>query len=351
MGSPLSFSEFLIERQLVSRVALSGLVRNLKKGRPPLVTSVLGEYELVQLLGEGEYGSVFLGQHVVTQQTVAIKILCPLLAEQPEYLARFHAEAAICSTLSHPHIVRFLGMAKTKGLEYIIMEYLSGGSLRQLLASKGGPLDEKTVLRIGIQIADALENAHRAGLVHGDVKPGNILLTRDSQAKLADLGLACPAAWAARTTSRDEFWGTPAYLAPEIIAGAQEEPRPPDPRTDLYSLGITLFELLAGQPPYTGNTPLEVLRKHIEEPIPFIRTFSPHVSQTLEAALIQLLAKKPADRFQDAGTLRNLLDQIANPIQTPDEDGTTTTTILPKAHPSSRRPKMGRLGLRRGRGG
>lgn len=328
-GARLTFGEFLVERGLLSRMSLEGLERNLRDGGAEAVRTIsrLGDFELLDLLGEGESGSVFRARQISLDRPVAVKILAPRLAEDPEALRRFLDEARISARLRHPHLVQCFRVATVEGLYYFAMELVDGGSARMLLKASGGRLSEDRALTIAAQIAAALSAAHAAGLVHHDVKPENILLTRDGRAKLADLGIAVRRS--ATATGAGEFWGTPAYVAPEVSEGRVDN----DPRSDLYSLGAVLFEFLVGRPPFQAATPEELLRMHVIDPPPDVGSLRPDLSPQTSALVMRLLAKDPAQRFPDA---RSLVESIQLVIQL---RLTAPLAELPARRPAVARPR------------
>ncbi|MCK6474315.1 MAG: serine/threonine protein kinase [Planctomycetes bacterium] len=270
--------------------------------RNPAVQTIsqIGDYELLELLAEGESGSVFRARQVSTGTPCAVKILSPSLSTDNEALQRFLIEGRICKRLKHPHIVQVQHIALNKNLYYFVMELVEGGSARKLLYKAGGRLSEALALNLVSQVAGALAAAHRVGLVHRDVKPENILISKLGEAKLSDLGLATRSAVEpAGEEMTSEFWGTPQYLAPEVINGTATH----DPSADIYALGATLFEFLAGRTPFLAETPAEMLQKHLHEHAPDVRELRPDISP-LTARLVQrLLAKDPEQRFPDAETL------------------------------------------------
>jgi serine/threonine-protein kinase len=328
MGGKMSFGEFLVERKLLSRIALEGLERNLQShGAAPPTISTLGDFELLRLLGEGNTGSVFRARHVITGRAAAIKVLSPKLADDPQALQRFKSEAQRYYQLQHPNIIRFLRLARTQGLWYIVMELAEGGSARGLLRHSGGQLSEGRAMELTKQTAQALSAAHAIGLLHRDVKPENILLDVNGNAKLSDFGIA------ERHVAggpKGEFWGTPAYLAPEVISGQA----PNDPRSDLYSLGCVLHEFLAGSPPFSASTPEEVLRRHLKDRAPDIRTLRLDVSPAVVDLLLRLLQKDPALRFPDAASVAEYIG--ANCQTRP----ISTTSLPAVAFPPRPAPQM-----------
>ncbi|MCW8132064.1 MAG: serine/threonine protein kinase [Planctomycetota bacterium] len=324
LGATLSFGEFLVDRGLLSRLGLEGLERSMSagSGAGPRTISRLGEFELLEILGEGESGTVFRARQASLEREVAIKVLAPSLAKDPEALERFLAEARVTAKLHHPNIVRFIRVAMSEGLYYLAMELVDGGSVRSLLKKNPDGLPEIQALMFGKQIASALAAAHAAGLVHRDVKPANILLTRSGTAKLADLGIAVRANLGGPliTGDKSEFWGTPAYLAPEVIEGYGAN----DPRSDLYSLGATLFEMVTGRPPFVADTPQEVLRLQVMGTPPDLRSLNPSVSPELANLAKRLLNKDPQQRFPNAQSLVDAVELI---------EGMRGTAASSKPHP------------------
>lgn len=309
-GVAFSFGDFLVDRGLITRMGLEGLEQNLNDGTGESLRTTwkLGDFELLELLGEGEHGSVFRACQASTGRPVALKILSPALAQDPEALKRFLEEAHTCARLKHDHIIQIVRVAMAEGLYYYAMELMDGGSTRKLLKDSGGRIEEGRALEIVRQVASALQAAHEAGLVHRDVKPENILLTAQGQAVLSDLGIAVQLDTSQLNPDegRGEFWGTPYYLAPEIISGTAVK----DPRSDLYSLGATLFEFLTGQPPFVADDPRDILRHHIHSEPQNVRALNPEISTQTAAMISVLLLKEPQSRFPDAATLVQAVDMV-----------------------------------------
>lgn len=342
-GVKFTFGDFLVHQGLISKIGLEGLEAQQaaqqpaqKAGAPddipeaefaeigasgapedapaPAATpgsssrnpsvqtiSQIGDYELLELLAEGESGSVFRARQVSTGTFCAVKILSPSLSTDNEALQRFLIEGRICKRLKHPHIVQVQHIALNKNLYYFVMELVEGGSARKLLYKAGGRLSEALALNLVSQVAGALAAAHRVGLVHRDVKPENILISKLGEAKLSDLGLATRSAVepAAGEEMTSEFWGTPQYLAPEVIDGSAAH----DPSADIYALGATLFEFLTGRTPFLAETPAEMLQKHLHEHAPDVRELRPDISPLTARMVQRLLAKDPEQRFPDAETI------------------------------------------------
>lgn len=342
LGATFSFGDFLVERGLVSRLGLEGLERSMSSGSgaAPRTISKLGDFELLEIIGEGESGTVFRARQVSLDRPVAIKVLAPSLAQDPEALERFLAEARVTAKLQHPNIVRFIRVAMAEGLYYLAMELVEGGSARELMRKNPQGLPESQVLVLAKQIASALGAAHQAGLVHRDVKPENILITKNGNAKLADLGIAVRTALGGPLTTgeKSEFWGTPAYLAPEVIEGYGTN----DPRADLYSLGATLFEFLTGQPPFAADSPQEVLRLQVLAAPPDLRVVCPGVSPQTATLVRKLLDKDPAKRFPNAQGLVDAIELIESMIERGNVGGKPARSIRlpkPRATKRYRRPR------------
>jgi serine/threonine-protein kinase len=258
---------------------------------------VLGGFEVLDLIGQGGMGSVYLARQISMDRTVALKILSPQLAKDQKYLERFFREARMSAVLNNVHIVQGIDVGEAEGFYYFAMEYVEGPTLAEILQERGR-LSEQDALRVLLQVATALEHAHDRGLVHRDIKPANIIFsTKDKVVKLADLGLAKRSVeQTADLTHHGHLVGTPYYMAPELVRGEAEA----DVRTDLYSLGATAYHMVTGKPPFEGNTPAEILVKHISEPlIPPDQVnllLSPGACEVIE----KMMAKEPKDRYQSA---------------------------------------------------
>ena len=251
----------------------------------------IGGYKLIEKVGAGTMGTVFRAKQLSLDRTVAIKVLNPPLANKPEYVDRFLREARSVAKLNHPHVISGIDVGEAEGVRYFVMEYASGMTIAQLL-ERGGAMDESRVARVARQIARALDHAHEAGLVHRDVKPANILVTKDSVAKLCDLGLVKDRKEAARAL------GTPDYISPEQARGAEEV----DIRSDLYSFGATLYHMLAGRPPFQGAAK-DVMRRHLEEEAEPLSEWTDDVSPKLQGIVEKLLQKRRAERYQTPSEL------------------------------------------------
>ncbi|MBQ6009841.1 MAG: serine/threonine protein kinase [Kiritimatiellae bacterium] len=254
-------------------------------------------YVVDRLLGQGGLGSVWLARHQVLDTLFAIKILDPVVAEErPEFVKRFVREAKLATKIRHPNLVAVhdAGYDSAKGVYFLVMDYVKGGTLRDLIAF-GGAQPEKEAVRIILQVADVLSAAQCFGMVHRDLKPENIMLTKDGVVKLLDLGVAkISCGIDSLKTKANSVFGTPAYISPEQAVDASTV----DTRADVYSLGIILFELLAGKRPYAGGDPAEILQQLLDPaPVPDVRTFNGSVSPKMSAVLSLMCAKRVEDRL------------------------------------------------------
>jgi serine/threonine protein kinase/tetratricopeptide (TPR) repeat protein len=267
-----------------------------------LGTALAGRYTVERELGRGGMATVYLADDVKHRRQVAIKVLRPELGSMlgPE---RFTREIRIAAGLTHPHILPLYDSGEADGLLFYVMPYVRGESIRQKLARERQlPITE--AIAIVRQVASALDHAHAHGLVHRDIKPENILL-HEGEAMVTDFGIALAAGAAPgdRLTETGLMVGTPEYMSPEQGAGE----RTLDPRTDVYSLGCVLYEMLAGEPPYVGRTPQSVIAKRFTDPVPAVRRLRPVVPVAVEQAIMTALARVPADRFASAGALTEAL--------------------------------------------
>ena len=260
----------------------------------------LGDYRILRRLGEGGMGSVYLGYHEGEHRHVAVKVLGDHLASSPTNLERFKREASNSTLLNHPNIVRGLavGQDKPTGKHYLVMEYVDGPSAQALL-ERFGRLSVGDAVHVALDIARALEYAHSRSYVHRDIKPDNILTTRSGVAKLADLGLAKRTDEASNLTAHRQGFGTSFYMPYEQALNA----RSVDGRSDLYALGATLYHLVTGQVPFSGDNHLEVVEKKKNGEYVPASVLSPAVPRLLDGILDRLLAALPGDRYQTASEL------------------------------------------------
>jgi hypothetical protein len=282
----------------------------------PLIGSVVADrYKLLSLLGEGGMGAVYKAQHVRMGKALALKLLRGDFARDPSAVARFADEAQIVSRLSHPHTIAVFDFGEigvAEGL-YLAMEYVPGHDLASVLRT-GGALPVPRVITIGQQLLGSLAEAHDAGIVHRDVKPGNVMLmnTRsgDDFTKVLDFGIAKlrDESGQSSVTSVGAVVGTPSYLSPEQARG-----RDVDARSDLYAAGAVLFELITGRPPFVAPNPLAVVNAHLHDPAPSVLEFAPQAAPAIAAVVARALQKRPEDRFQSADAMREALLAAGEP--------------------------------------
>jgi len=258
-----------------------------------MVGEVLSDrYEVEELVGTGGMSSVFRAHDRLLDRKVALKVLHQQYSEDEEYIERFRREARAVAALSHPNIVTVIDRGEHDGRQFIVFEYIDGENLKALIQRRG-PAPVTTALELAMQIARGLSFAHQQGLVHRDVKPQNILLNGDGQAKVTDFGIARSLDVQHGMTQTGTVLGTSDYIAPEQAQGQRV-----DEHTDVYSLGVVLYEMLTTEVPFPGENFVAVAMRHINEEPPSIRDKRPDVSPRLEAAVQRAMAKRPEDRFQ-----------------------------------------------------
>lgn len=270
----------------------------------PNTTVLSGRYRILGRLGSGGMANVYRARDLNLQRDVAVKILRSDLIEDPNFRASFLQEARAAANLAHPNIVTIYDFGHDSGQYFIVMEYVEGTDLKSLMR-KRDPLNIHEALAIMIQIGKGVGYAHRAGLIHCDLKPQNILVSPDGRVKITDFGISRALASIAPDERSDVVWGSPKYFAPEQAAG-----NAPSPSSDVYALGVILFELLTGSLPFQAETSAELAHLHQTAPPPSPQELNPAISDELELILLKVLSKEPSARYRTADQFARVLTNV-----------------------------------------
>ena len=287
----------------------------------------IGGYRIAEIIGRGTMAVVYRAFQPQLERSVAIKILHTAQASDQEFLARFRREAKVIASLRHPNILTIYDYGEDKGIPYIVMEYVAGGTLKARLTEQ--PMDWPDVATLVIPLGRALSYAHSRGIVHRDVKPANILLAQEDWPLLADFGLVKMMGQRQGITQPGVSIGTPAYFSPEQAAGKEL-----DHRSDIYALGIVLYQLLTGQVPFESDSPFEMILRRLREPVIPPRRLNPHISLQLEAVILRALAQDPEARHPTMEAMVKELSRLPGAAErtvTPHSDSTeplTDTALL-----------------------
>ncbi len=283
----------------------------------------VGAYRIVEQLGSGGMATVYKAYHAALDRYVAIKVMHPAFKGDAGFLARFQREARVVARLEHPHIVPVYDYAEHEGSPYLVMRFVEGETLKARL--QRGQLTLPEILDVARPMGEALTYAHAQGVLHRDIKPSNVLLTAEGKVFLTDFGLARIVQAGESSLTRDALVGTPYYISPEQAIGKSEL----DARTDIYSFGVVLYELLTGRVPFQSDTPFAVIHDHIYTPLPLPTAVNPNLPAALERVLLKAMAKEPADRYDSA------LD-LAAAVQ----DAVTGAALAPPARPAPAAPPV-----------
>ena len=284
----------------------------------------LGDFYVERMLGRGGMGEVYLARQISLNRQVALKVLRPDFLTRENYIKRFEAEATAVARLNHPNIVHVYTLGHIDHYRFIAMEYVQGTNLRDYLAKKGA-LDLSVALSVMKQAGVAIGAAGELGLVHRDIKPENILLTKKGQAKIADFGLCRDQdADQHHLTQPGVTMGTPLYMSPEQAQGY-----PADHRSDLYSLGVTFYHMLAGAPPFRAESALALALKHVKDKPVSLTVHRPDIPPELDALVLKLMAKKPEDRYQSAAEMLRDLSKIKGALNVATTSAVNVTTTEP----------------------
>ena len=275
---------------------------------PDLIGDTLGPYRILEMIGVGGMAEVYKAYQPTMDRYVAIKVIKAYFAEEPTFLQRFHREARAVARLEHAHILPVHDYGEAQGRPFLVMRYLEAGTLKDRLGADPLPLD--VVNRVISQIGSALDYAHRQSIIHRDVKPSNILMDAEEDCFLTDFGLAKMMETSVHLTGTGVGIGTPAYMSPEQGRGAEV-----DSRTDVYSLGVMLYEMTTGRMPYYADTPIALVIKHMTEPLPLPRAVRPNLPEGVERVILKALAKAPEDRFETAAQMVRALDVAVRQVE------------------------------------
>src|SRR3954451_19375818 len=279
-----------------------------------------GRYKIIRKLGAGGMADVYLAEDQELARRVAIKILNDRHAADDQFVERFRREAKNAAGLSHPNIVSIYDRGDSEGTYYIAMEYLEGRSLKELIVSRGSA-PVRTAIEYARQILAAVGAAHKQGIVHRDIKPHNVLVGPEGRLKVTDFGIA--RSGASQMTEVGSIIGTAQYLSPEQARGSQV-----DQTSDLYSVGVVLYELLTGQVPFTGDTPLEIAMKHLSEVPKPPSELREDVPPDLDMVVVRALAKDPSERYQSAEEMDADLERILNGLPVGEDTAAAATAVL-----------------------
>jgi serine/threonine protein kinase len=300
-------------------------------GHAQTVPSKFGPFALLKLLGTGGMGGVYYARDESLGRFVAIKVMLASLGEDPEFVETFRREAQAAARLNNPHVAQIYSFGQEKGQPYIVMELVSGDRFDKMVEADE-PLPPRLVMSVGLDIAEGLQAADEVGLVHGDIKPENILLDEKRSAKIVDFGIAQYA-----NQAQDGIWGTPYYISPEKIRRQRV-----DAKSDIYSLGATLYHALAGRPPFDGETPLDVVRSRLDQDPPKLREVRPDVPEEVEHIVHRMLQREQSMRYPTYASLisdmRKALSLMGGPERQPSRKGKRVLIKSKKSRAASARP-------------
>lgn len=296
-----------------------------------MTTEKFARYEIRSELGRGGMATVYHGYDPVFERDVAIKVLPQAMLHDPQFRTRFTREAKMIALIEHPAIVPVYDFGEESGQPFIVMRYMSGGSLSERMEKGALSLDE--TVQIINRLAPALDAAHAKSIIHRDLKPGNVLFDQYGNAFLSDFGIARGIQSSGATLTGQAILGTPAYMSPEQIQGEKNL----DGRSDMYSLGVMIFQMLTGQLPYQAETPAKVMMMHVLHPVPDLSQLSPNMPEGLKILINKSMAKNPADRFSTCSELSTMLSGIVHGEAVIDADTGAVVVSVAKAQPSASR--------------
>lgn len=295
---------------------------------PSLVGQSLGRYHVIEQLGEGGMAVVYKAFDTRLERPVALKVIRTEKLEEEQFLARFEREAKALAKLTHPNIVHINDYGEHDGTPFLVMDYIPGGTLKQRL---GAPIHWGEAARFLAPVARALEYAHLRGIIHRDIKPSNILVTESGEPMLTDFGIAkmLQGEQSVNLTSSGIGIGTPEYMSPEQVMGS-----PVDGRSDVYSLGTVLYEMVTGRTPYKADTPMAIAIKQVHDPLPRPRQYVPSLPAQVEQVIFKALGKQPDDRYMEMGAFADALEKMADSAPADARKATITGVPMPSIAPA-----------------
>ena len=330
-------------------------------GKQTTVPARLGSFLLLELLGMGGMGGVYIAKDETLGRLVAIKVMLESLGADEEFVTSFRNEAQAIAKLNHPHITQIYSFGQERGQPYIVMELVRGTRLDDLIHEATEPLNQGMIMQMALEVSEGLGAADDAGIIHGDVKPENILFDEKDSVKLVDFGLAS----SAHSGSEDKaIWGTPYYIAPEKVLRHK-----PDARSDIYSLGATLYHILTGHPPFEGENPIEVVKARLNTPPPPMKEYREDINEQVERVIMRCLELEPARRYPNYKSLISDLRKVVAEIgvtrvhvtkkakkniiigKKRTTGRTTATTVTGEVFPAQSAPKGKRLVIKKSSGG
>ncbi|EJW17525.1 serine/threonine-protein kinase PrkC [Paenibacillus alvei DSM 29] len=269
-------------------------------------TILSGRYEIITRIGGGGMALVYKALDNLLNRYVAVKVLRQQFVHDEEFIRRFRREAQSAASLSHPNVVSIYDVGQEEDTHFIVMEYVEGHNLNEIILERA-PLQVDESIRISTQICDALDHAHQNHIIHRDIKPHNILIGRNGRVKVTDFGIA-RAVTSSTITQTGSVVGSVHYFSPEHAKGVST-----GEKSDLYSLGIVLYQMLTGQLPFLGESPISVALKHLQEPFDEPRAVNPHIPQSVENVILKSMRKNPAERYQSAAEMMRDLETCLLP--------------------------------------
>jgi serine/threonine protein kinase len=320
-GIPLQGEAMLCVGDIIrSGETLFSFLSDSQRNEGALAGQKLAGYHLLARIGIGGMGEVYKATQISLGRKVALKILAPELTADPTYVQRFLSEARAAARLNHPNIIGVHEVGEDNGIYYLSMEFIEGGSVQDLISGENKKLDSLRTTEIIVQGARALQYAEKAGIVHRDIKPDNLMLTSTGEVRLADLGIAKRLNVNGKADQAEGVFGSPHYMAPEQARGL-----PLDHRADLYSLGITFYRMLTGKLPFTGKDAREIMEKQVFDPPEPLHKLEPNLAPSIYYVMDRLLRKRPAERYPSATALIADLERALEEIHAGIQSNTTVT--------------------------